>query len=146
MLQKLLERRAAVAARHKVLASVSGSGWHKTDAQEAERIGKGRLPLCERPIAIQDDDRVWIVGPDVGSVMELLGAFLQIQQADDVADPDREKSTMEKFAAKCANRVIAAGGDSICLPTQDWNSINFALHAAGVDCVITGIATPDEEK
>ena len=143
---KFLERRASVAARNKTIASVSGSGWHKTDPQERERIAKGHMALCARPIAIQDDDRIHIVGACLPIVLAGLGRFLEAEAVKDAADRDREKSTMEKFASKVCRRSLAEAGESLVLPTQDWNGVSYALHAVGIDCVLAGLqAGPDEE-
>ena len=46
-----------------------------------------------------------------------------------------------------SRRILAESGEAICVPTQDWNGAAFALHAVGIDCVVTDANNiPDEEK
>lgn len=148
----LLKRRAEVAARAKVLVSVSGSGRHKDDPQEAARLKLGDKPLTEKLIGLKDDDRVYFVGPCVAKAKAGLQAY-----ADSVAamkkkardeDFDLEWSPVERHAMNVCKRVLADPSEAIIvLPTQDWNGVLFALSQSGIQCVITDAnITPEEEQ
>lgn len=138
----LLERRAGIVRRHKTLASVPGSGWHKDDAGEAKRLARGEPALCDRVVALADDDRVHVVGPCVPVVLKGLADFLAV-----VPPPTAATPATEIHAAKVARRVVDGGGDALVVPSQEWNGCLYALTSVGVRCVLADARhVPDEEK
>lgn len=142
----LFERREKVKARHKVLASVSGSGWHKDDESERRRRDAGEMPMAERPVAIQDDDRILIVAQDVQIVQDGLRKFLATDGAKIEANQNAEH--VEKFAVKLAKRVLLETketAETITVSTQEWNGVNFALAKVGISCVLTSASEASEE-
>lgn len=136
----LTARRDAIIARHKTLASVPGSGWHKNDPQELKRVAGGEPPLAARVVAFQDDDRVRVVGACADRVRESLASFVPPTYAPGAPAPH-----MDGYAAKIAARVAESTGD-LCVPTQEWNAVIHALKSAGVYCVLADANnTPDDE-
>lgn len=165
----LLARRAEVAARAKILCSVSGSGWHKNDPAEAERRAAGHVPLTEKVIGLKDDDRVYLVGPCVATVVRGLGAYAEgvlaakatrreeiaAAEAQLAADPESrvrvpeelEYAAVERHAFAVARRWARFAGPELCLPVQDWNGALLALAQVGVQAVISDAnCTPEEER
>lgn len=131
----LLDRRNQIAARHKVLVGVSGSSWHKDDPQERARLARGAVPICDKPIALQDDDLVHVVGTCADAVRKALATYKA---------PDTHPA-QEAHAAKIIARLPEAG--DICLGTQEWMAVARALRTVGVDCVLADANNiPAEEK
>lgn len=121
--------RDGVITHAKVLESVPGSGWHPDDADSQVRQRRKEKPLSERPVAVQDDDRVYIVGADVATVKDALKAYLEKHTAPPT-------TALDAGIIRCSRRACEAG-DVICLPTQDWNYVLNALLAQGVHCSST---------
>lgn len=135
----LMERRAAVIRRHKTLASVSGSGFHKDDPGEMKRAARGEMPFVDRIVALSDDDRVHVVGECADRARKSLAEYVEKK-------PETAYKALDAHALKVAARVVASSGD-ISLHTQEWNSCNFALNQMGVICVMADARNvPDEEK
>lgn len=135
----LLARRESVKNRLKVLCSVPGSGWHKNDANDKIRTEAGEMPVSERIVALQDDGRICIVGPDVAVVLAGLAEY--VKQVDPFTIVDQ----IDKQAFLMARRVVEEEkGDAIRLHTQDWNCCNWALRKIGIQAIITDAKTPQE--
>lgn len=166
---RLLERRAEVAARAKILCSVGGSGWHKSDPGEMERRANGGVALTEKLIGLRDDDRVYLVGPCVPLAIKGLAEyastvlFIKAKRREEIAKAESELdanpnakvavpseleySPVEKHAYTVARRWAKFVGDEIALPLQDWNGVLFAFSQVGIQCVISDAnVTPEEEK
>ncbi len=147
----LLARRAQVAARAKILESVQGSGWHKSDPQEAERRSQGGVPLSQKLIGLKDDDRVYLVGPCAAVALQGLQEFIDsVAKAKDEAranDVDLDFTPIERHALRSAKRIVEIGGDKLSFPTQDWNGALFALSQSGIQCVLADANhVPEEER
>lgn len=131
----LLGRRQQVYDRHKTLESVPGSGWHKDDSQPRETRGRGHACLSARPIAIQDDDTVYFVGPDVAVVREALLRFAAGNEPTLAPDAPAQKHQ----AVRIAKKVAGDSGDAIELTAQQFNSALYGLSEAGLLVVVTGL-------
>lgn len=150
-LVQLQKRRSEVAARAKVLVSVGGSGWHKDDPMERDRLAKGGVPITEKVVGLIDDDRVYVVGDDTKKVLAGLKCFIdgvasQKKQALE-SGTDLEWSPQERHALAVAKRSVATEDGVIAFSTQDWNGMLFALSVAGVHCTLASAThTPEEER
>lgn len=134
----LVERRAAVMRRHKTLASVSGSGFHKDDPGEVKRAARGDMALCDRVVALSDDDRVHVVGECADRVRKALAEYVEKK-------PKTTYTGLDTSAMRVAVRVLATTGD-ISLHPQEWNSCNFALNLMKVICVLADANNVPEEE
>lgn len=128
--ERLLKRRQDVIDRHRVLESVPGSGYHPNDADSRERARKGEAPLSERPVALLDDDRIHVAGPDAAAVRAALARHVESFGG---APLDRAD---EKYALQISRRVAASGGELLTLPTREWNACLLALAHQGVQVVL----------
>lgn len=132
--EQLSKRRAAVVARHEVLESVPGSGWHPDDAQARDEARGGMSPVSKRPVALQGDGVAYFVGPDVPLVRERLASF-----AKKHADADGP-AQLTHAAAVCSRVAAGEGDDVIELPSRDFNAALYALGDLKVTVVVTGVA------
>jgi hypothetical protein len=130
---KLLARRTEVVERHKVLESVPGSGWHKDDPQ---RRGSEVPPPSERPVAIQDDDRVHFVGPCADAVRA--AAQKAVEEFCPPGEDDGPSSPIAIHSLKVARRVAESTGD-IELGTQDFNGLALAIRHVKVTVCLTAL-------
>ena len=80
----LLARRADIIARHKILESVGGSGWHRKDAGSPHMLDQ--MPLSERPIGFVGDDEVLFVGEDVDTVKQGLAKFAARYEGQEIPE------------------------------------------------------------
>lgn len=130
----LLKRRAEIVERHKVLESVPGSGLHADDAEAKARAHAGHALHSERIVAIQDDDRVYVCGPDVAVVLDACKAWLP--EGEKVANP---QNNVAVYAVKCCKRLLEKpAGDVLDFFTQEWNAILHALIEQKLQVVLTG--------
>lgn len=143
---ELTDRREAIIRRHKTLASVPGSGWHKNDPAELKRVAAGEMPLADRVVAFIDDDRVRVVGACADRVRAALAAFADAAAKELAALPPGVAAPhMTAYAAKIAKRVAESAGD-ISVGTQEWNAATHALSRTGTQCVMADANnTPDDE-
>jgi hypothetical protein len=129
---KIVARRNALQARHEVLESVPGSGWHKDDTTARNDRDVGLPPLSRRFIAVCDDDRLYFCGPDCAQVRLALAKFAaEFQPEEDFA--------IQKFAKKMAERYAATVGDVIEMPTKEFNGVAFALNHYKLPVCTVGI-------
>lgn len=144
----LLKRREQVAARAKSLCSVEGSGRHKNDREEKARLAQGDKPLTDKLIGLKDDDRVYLVGPDVARAIEACRSFLagsEQARRDDVQFTDYD--ALERHANRVCKRLIEEKRDILAMPTQDWNGLLFVLSYSKIQCVVTDAnIVPEEEQ
>lgn len=144
----LLKRRADVVARHALLESVPGSGYHPDDEQARGEQRKGRKPLSLRPVAIQYDGRSWLVGDDVKSVRESLGVWVdrfRTEQEDHKAaaaaagiEPSAPPA-QARHAERVCERVAGETTDVIELQNQEFNAVLYGLREVGVLVVTAGV-------
>lgn len=143
----LLKRRADVIARHEVLESVQGSGYHPDDGQAQDMARRKLLPLSKRPTAIHNDGTTYLCGPDVPFVRESLRGWLegfrkQQKEHQDAAAAAGIEPSSPSPQAKQAERVAAAvaNGDSevIQLGNAEWNSVLYGLNELNIHVVTAG--------
>lgn len=127
----LAVRRAEIVAAHKALEKVRGSGWHPADLGAEQREQRNELPLSERPIAFQDDDKVRMIGDCAKRVRVALAEWAK-------AAVTRPQTSYQAAVDRCVERVSKMNGD-IELATQEWNYLNHALTEAGVQTVLTTV-------
>ncbi len=150
-LAKLQNRRAEVAARAKLLVSVGGSGWHKDDPQEKERLDKGGVSITKKVVGLLDDDRVYLVGDDAVRVLAGLkeytdGIDSQKKLAFDTGGT-LDMTPTERHAFNVARRTTASAEGVVALSTQDWNGMLLAMSVVGVHCTLaSAVHTPVEER
>lgn len=128
-------------AAHRALERQRGSGWHPADPGALQREERGELFLSERPVAVQDNDRVHVVGEQVARVRAALEAFLARLAADPETDLIGSGEKYQRSVAAMCRRALAQGGH-IELPTQEWNYANEALRAQGVQAALASLPTP----
>lgn len=150
-LSQLQKRRSEVAARARVLVSVSGSGWHKDDPWERERIAKGGVSIAEKIVGLLDDDRVYVVGEDAKKVLIGLKCFSDgvAKQKKEALDAgiDLDWSPQERHALSIAKRADSSASGVLTFSTQEWNGMLFALSGTGVHCTLASATyTPEEER
>lgn len=144
----LLKRRADVVARHELLETVQGSGYHPDDEQAKNDQRRGRKPLSQRPVAIQHDGRTWLCGPDVPAIRTALAQWVRkfqteqerhLQAAAAVGIDPSAPPARAKQAESVAMRVAAGDGDVIELASNEFNAILYGLDELGVQVVATGV-------
>lgn len=127
----LLKRREEVVAANQKAETSRGSGWHPGDPGAEARDHE--LPLSRRPVALQEDDYVHLVGPDVAAVKAALEKVVALC----AADPEAFLGVaFTAKVARCARKALAQG-DSLTLPTQEWNYALQGLHAVGLQVCLT---------
>lgn len=144
----LLKRRATIVARHETLESVSGSGWHKDDAQALGEARKGMVPISQRPVAISNDGTFYFCGPCVAAVRAHLSAFVARAKAEreehlaaaKAAGVDPSERTAQAVQAEQVSAKVTGGdSDVIVLPSNEFNAILYGLREVGVDVVTAGV-------
>ena len=138
----LLKRRAETIARHQVLESVSGSGYHPDDQQAIDMMKKKQLPLSKRPVAIQHDGKVWLCGDDVPLIRERLKVFViahkkeqdeHIATAESIGIEPSPPTPAVKQAYAVSKRVSEGIGEVIELPSNEFNAILLGLRHRSSD-------------
>ena len=133
-----LARRADIIARHKILESVGGSGWHRKDAGSPHMLDQ--MPLSERPIGFVGDDEVLFVGEDVDTVKQGLAKFAARYEGQEIPEDAAQLiRTLKAVPGQIARRQHDG---EYAIPRGKWNDINFALHDVGVICCITQLEEP----
>lgn len=144
----LLARRAAIVARHELLESVPGSGYHADDAQARAERDAGKPPLSKRPVALHHDGRFWLVGPCVAAVREALSRFVAQLSAALEAEaqahaaaglPAPEVLPQKRQAQAVSARVAAETSEVIELPSNEFNAILYGLNEMKVPVVSAGV-------
>lgn len=133
-------RRSQVLARHKVLESVPGSGWHKDDPAFK---ASGHPKLTDRPVAIHDDDTVYFVGDCVGFVREEAAAACELIGDQAVQG---EIPLLDIQSCKVCGSVGSGTGDTIELTPAQFNALSYGLDKVGVHVCSTQIIAPEEER
>lgn len=135
----LLARRNEIAGQVKKAVNTRGSGCHPGDLG-AEMYDDA--PLVERPIVLQDNNRVHVLALDMPPIKAGLQAFLDKQ--DRAKTKAAENSWDEpdllhhglRYQAECVRQARAAlAADELNLPTQEWNCLNHILGYVGVHVV-----------
>lgn len=143
----LLRRRATVVARHELLESVPGSGWHRDDARARAELMEGFAAISARPVAIQNDSEFYFVGPCVAIVRTGLAKFAEEYkaareaEARAAAEANTEPADMVpqlRHADRMARKFAASSGDVIELGSQQFNGVVYALNAMKVLVVVAG--------
>jgi hypothetical protein len=136
----LLDRRKAIVDSNTTAEKTRNSGWHPADAGAEARERNKELSLSERPVILQDNDRIHVVGPCCGKVTDALKAFIATLKSETDAaraagddDPDFLNCGLkyQSQAVKFANLAISQG-DHINLTTQEWNYVNTILGVQNV--------------
>lgn len=144
----LLKRRAAVVARHEVLASVPGSGWHADDARARAERNDGFAAIAARPVAIQNDNEFYVVGPCVAIVRDGLSRFAEEYRAAREAEATAataagvdapEVVAQLRHADRVARKYVAEPADVLRLSSQDFNGLVYALSMVKVLVVVAGV-------
>lgn len=125
-------RRATVIARHELLESVPGSGWHPDDPPRRDARGSDVVPLSQRPTQIDVDTVGYFVGPDVPVVRAALAAY--------AARPGNEDDLpMIVQTRAIAKRLAEEDGPAIVMPGSDRNNVCLALAEEGIRIVSAGL-------
>jgi hypothetical protein len=132
----LLARRQAVIDRHKTLESVKACPWSPENNLMKADMAKGVLPLSQRVTAVQDDDRVHVVGPDVDVVKAGLASFVERVAAKPDDDLVGHGLRFQDKIVKFCKRWSTA--PELAFPTVEWNWCLMALGVEGVQCCLTG--------
>lgn len=144
----LLKRRAAVVARHDVLESVPGSGWHCDDARARAERHDGFASISSRPVAIQNDNEFYFVGECVPIVRAALANFIEEYDAARAGEAaGAEESGTEppdmvpqlRHAYRMAKKFGSEAGDVIKLGSQEFNGLTYALNAMKTLVVVAGV-------
>lgn len=133
----LITRRNEIAAECLKVEKTRGSGWHAAD------LGEKDIPLTDRPIIMQDNDRIRIVEPDVTSIKDGINRFLtKLDNAKKKADergwdaPDlttygvKFQANIVRQCKRFLEMVVP-----VDIHTQEWNYINSALQLVGISIV-----------
>ena len=119
----LLAQRAALISEHQ--AQERHDPHWKAEAKAGDK-------LSERVVAIQVDSDVSFVGPDVPKVLATLKAFLAKL---DKSKEWQERAKREPVVALCvakARKLVADNPKEICVHSQTYNALGFALDEEGL--------------
>ena len=135
---KLAARRQAVIDKHKQHEGVPQSPLspQHPDMQDRDEFGKSvtKMLHSERPVAIQEDDRVFLCGSCAEKFKAACAAW-------DQSNPANETDTgIIKSCRKNCKKVAAQTGDVLELSTQNFNACLHALNEQGVLVVLTDMA------
>jgi hypothetical protein len=130
-----LKRQKTVRELHKKVESTPGSGWHLRDPGAEKRDHETKL--SERPIAIQEDDKIHIVGEDAVKVLAGLRAY-ETKMTPLLND---DMPLFKKRTLKAITRVLESKPDPnhFTVGTQTWNYCVNALADMGIHCCITDL-------
>lgn len=146
----LLKRRDEIQAIILNAEKTRGSGWHPGDPGMEQREKRGESPLSERPIILQDNDRIHVVGPSMVKIQAGLQRFLEkLEKARERArengwdEPDllthglRYQENVVRLVRKALDQ------ESLNLSTQEWNYLGTALGHLGIQVVHSAVAEPN---
>lgn len=134
---ELLKKREETIAFHKNQESVPESPWSPDHPAMKEALLKGDKLLSDRPMAIQDDDRIHVVGECVSKVKAALHSFLDKVAAAPDVDLSNHGLKFQASVVKNCKRALAMV--DLEMPTQDWNYCLAALAVENVKLVIVGM-------
>lgn len=137
-------RRAEIAAGCEKSQKTRGSGWHPGDIGAEAREKAGQPALTDRPIVLQDNDRIAIVNPDLAVIRKSVQQFLAKLDAAKKKAAERgwEEPDLLSFGVKYQRNVVRAcqrfleiQPEPVLLTTLDWNQINQAIATVGIHVV-----------
>lgn len=108
-----------------------------------EMEDRKEAPLSERPIALQHDDTIYVVGPDVAKIHAPVLAFIKKLEGrqkkaleNGWAEPDMVGHGLS-YQANCVKFVkkALAQKERLELLTQEWNYLSAILAVQGVQVV-----------
>lgn len=141
----LAKARQEVIDRHKLLESVPESPVSpqhqdmKKVLEPIENGGLGQKMYSDRPVALQVNDEVFLVGPCLVKVQEALKKFVAKVKAKPKIDIVGNGPKYQDQVVRIAERVLAAK-DQVCISTQHWNYCNEALTVENILVVHRGVS------
>lgn len=130
-IESLLARRNGIITTLVAAEKTRDSGWHPADGGSLAREKKGELPLSERIIVLQDDDQMFLVGPDLATVGQACSEWLpSAEKQASVPGARRDLVTAVKVVKRFLERPRS---EMETFSTQEWNGINQALQESRLD-------------
>lgn len=151
MSKELIARADAVRAKHKLLESMPGTGFHDNDRNPSRpevfaAPHKNGLPRASEHLVPffdhHDDEVVHFVGDDADKATSALNSWLKKNHKADVSSmPGTERKLVLKIIPRLLASVRTPGLLTIRL--SDWNDVLHALYAEGIG--LSGLSVdPDQ--
>ncbi|MDE2102183.1 MAG: hypothetical protein KGL39_33365 [Patescibacteria group bacterium] len=137
----LAKRREEVIAGNALAEKTRGSGWHPGDPGAVAHDKEPRL--SERPVVLQHNEVVFVIGPCADKVREGCRRFLDklARARKKATDNDWPEAVLldvglnyQRQVERHCKKAAESQGD-LALPTQEWNYVNHALGYMGFLCV-----------